>query len=222
MRFGRALLILVASMLGGSASAQAPDPGAQAVASYRAAVADYDAAVRGDASAGARYFAAFAPTLACWYGERDQPASRVRAERHFETVIGIVDLEIVRASATEVVLLDLGTYDGPGPETADGVRHMHEKGILMRVDANGTWRIAAETNRVGRACLPAPFTFRSPTATCMRACRTEFERTLRNIEDIAASDPTSGPNGPMEETEGAADVQSTCMGRCMGSGPVPY
>ena len=131
----------------------------------------------GDAAA---YLAGFAPTLICFYGEVDVPRARIERRAHADRgdELRSIDLEVLRATDDEALLLDRGIwFHATELDT-------HEKLVLLRRDASGRFVITAETNASAPGEVPAcaalrlalpdagdVFTFCAPrTRRCTRYC----------------------------------------------------
>jgi hypothetical protein len=158
---------------------------------YRAIVSDFN-----DSDAN-EYFAGFVDPLVCFHGRRDEPLAALRASRgraidaeHRRAGLFVASLEVLRASEDECVLLDRGAFWGHGAE-GDAYPHMrgssdafvggiHEKVIVMR-RVDGTWRIAAETDRAHVDCL-TPTVVLPPASAELEACRTRNTSCLNECE----------------------------------------
>ena len=134
----RALASLIAITLAMISAAQAQDE--EARAGYAAAIDAFEAR---DAD---RYFASFAQTLRCFYGQRSVPLTRVRAARQraiatYRAGSMVIDsLEVVLRSPDRVVLLDRGSIG----------QVAHQKAILMV--RHGDRFVIAGEGGVGSRC----------------------------------------------------------------------
>ena len=182
---------------------------AEAERAYRESVAAFNA---GDAE---RYFASFADTLDCYYGDRDQRLSVIRTKRtpRFEGDgrLHIAELEVLRSDESGVLLLDRGAWwvlpaegarrprrsymQASASPVAQGV---HEKLVLMREVENG-WRIVGEEGLAEAACLNAEVMELGEMPEALARCRRENASCLRQCDtaceggggDLCNSCPTS-------------------------------
>jgi hypothetical protein len=188
-----------------------PTDGALARAAYLAAVHAYD--VR-NADA---YFAAFEPTLHCFYGNVDVPIERVRRERwHDDDTHGLllaVELDVLAQTPEEVVLRDRGFFrDGRG---GDAFLHqvMHQKVVVMH-RTDGLWRIAAETSSSHVACLGDRIPMSLGSSEAFDACRSAHDTCLHGCAASLAAGECSMDEGSCQSC--GDECQDTAL-RCLGA-----
>ncbi len=201
---------------GGAAAPTLDASASAAMQAYRAVVAAYGSH---DAEA---YFGSFVDPMTCFHGERGYATSRLREARGAAFApeargsgLHVVELDVVRSSAEEVVLLDRGIYWIMAAEGATQGRPymqsssdpieqgVHERAIVMRL-VEGYWRIAAETDRAHLDCIEPAVVLDEMPGGGLQACRLVSTECLRRCDEMCTGC-------------GSCNSCNVCPGECLAS-----